>query len=578
MSRITKYIAFLFLQISFSSFSQTLDWVKTIGSGQYTINPKTILTNQIGEVIISGSFFGSIDVDPSEAVVEIASNQSIQNSFNDFFVLKLSAEGELLWIRTFGGKFDDRITSMGIDSQDNIYITGIFGDTIDADPDELTTFLIGENNLSRCFILKLNDLGDLVWAKSYGGEGFVAPTDLLIDHQGNCISFGEYSDTVDFDPNIGISFEFGVPNEPYLRKMYVQKIDPGGNFLWSKSIGGITINSPISITGNLNNEITLSGIFADSIDLNPSEGTAVFYDSVDFVSIFQSTIDENGNFIDGGVFTSEVQKPLWLIESISDQEGNRYLLGYFEGTIDFDLSNEIQLLNAEQPNIFLIKQSSNGGFIWGKTFDLQMINDYYHLQVDNYGSVYIAGNFRDTVDFDSGSNEWIEISIPPTPSGGPDDVFILKLTSEGDFDRVNTISGNGNDGLNNFFVGQEGEIYLTGYVQDTIDCDPTIEVSTLIPYGATIYIVKWRQDFNQEFPAETIVFPNPSTSFVNIQLDANYEQVKFSLIDSKGAALEKSDCSNCNSKQLDLSEYSSGIYFLQIQYNDKLQIVKILKN
>lgn len=570
------WIAFLFSVIALTSISQEFDWAKTIGYGQYSILPKAIASNQNDEIIIAGSFSGTVDVDPGDAVVEIVADNSVQEYSNDFFVLKLSAQGDFIWVRTFGGQFEDFISSMGIDSQDNILITGVFRDTINLDSNGSALYGVTDNSING-FLLKLDEAGELVWAKAYGGEGFIKPTDLLIDQEDNYITVGEYSDTVDFDPNNGVSLESGVPNEPFLRKIYVQKIDSDGSFIWSRSYGSAAINSPCSIVGNLNNELTISGIFSDTFDVDPGLGEVLFVDTIDHVSIFQSTINQQGDFIDGGIVSSEADKGLWLVESISDRVGNSYVLGYFEGQMDVDMSENTYLLNAGKPTLFLKKQSPNGTFMWGKTIDVGSIADSYQIQVDRFGSVYLMGSFSDTVDFDGGPNEWMEHSVPATPFGGPRDAFILKLNSHGDFVGVNTIAGEGNDWMFTFYIGDEGEMVLAGNLQDTIDVDPGLGESMLTPYGATSYIVKWHQDAEPELPLETIAFPNPFSASLAIQLDAVYEIVNFSMMDSKGSLVFENSCTHCSDAQFDLSGLSHGIYFLHVQQNDSRQVIKLLK-
>ena len=76
--------------------------------------------------------------------------------------MKLNTLGEIEWNKTYGGSNDDGLSSI-IQTIDGQYIFG--GLTYSADFDINTNF--GE---SDCWIVKLNNNGDLVWEKNYGGS------------------------------------------------------------------------------------------------------------------------------------------------------------------------------------------------------------------------------------------------------------------------------------------------------------------------------------------------------------------------------------------------------------------------
>jgi hypothetical protein len=149
----------------------------------------------MGDVYTTGIFQDTIDFNPGTGVANLSAVGE-----EDVFILKLDANGNFLWAKSFGGIEMDQGYSIAIDAEGNVYTTGYFIDTVDFDPGTGVTNLsaVGGKDI---FILKLDPNGNFVWAKSFGGiEGI----GIAIDGMGNVITTGYFSDTVDFDPGTGV--------------------------------------------------------------------------------------------------------------------------------------------------------------------------------------------------------------------------------------------------------------------------------------------------------------------------------------------------------------------------------------
>jgi hypothetical protein len=70
--------------------------------------------------------------------------------------------------------------------------------------------------------------------------------------------------------------------------------------------------------------------------------------------------------------------------------------------------------------------------------------------------------------------------------------------------------------------------------------------------------------------------PNPTTGLVNINLGARYKRVTVSVVSSSGQMVSKFSFSRTDNAQIDLSELPAATYFLQIDADDKREIVKIV--
>src|SRR5690606_29098604 len=115
--------------------------------------------------------------------------------------------------------------------------------------------------------------------------------------------------------------------------IFVSKLDPNGNFLWAKQMGGTDNDQGISITVDTSGNIYTTGIFRNTVDFDPGAGvynlTAVVGND-----IFISKLDANGNFLwakqmgSGGNTRSN--------SIVLDTNGNIYTTGIFQSTADFD--------------------------------------------------------------------------------------------------------------------------------------------------------------------------------------------------------------------------------------------------
>jgi hypothetical protein len=162
-----------------------------------------------------------------------------------------------------------------------------------------------------------------------------------------------------------------------------------------------------------------------------------------------------------------------------DSAGNSYMTGSFMGTVDFD-PDSINIHNmtaAAGWDIFVCKLDTSGNFLWAQSFGGTNYDYGRCITIDHSGSVFISGDFLGTVDFNYDSTNVYNL----TSYGGTTDIFILKLTSTGDFIWARSIYGSGNE--RNFSMTNDlaGNLYYTGQFSAVTDFDP----------GAAVFNLSW---------------------------------------------------------------------------------------
>ncbi|OYU94959.1 MAG: hypothetical protein CFE21_14895 [Bacteroidetes bacterium B1(2017)] len=323
-------------------------WQKKLISNRYVV-PEAIVLDKLGEICIAGAFSGAADFNPS-------ADTFILNSVNfkrASFVLKLTAQGEFKWAKGFSGTFDQEAKSIAISASNKLVIGGWFNGKVDFDPNETSYFL--ESKINNSYILSLTPLGELYFAKSFEG-GVNSCNSLVLDSIGNIFCTGNYKDTVDFNPDLGVVRKVS-PN----MNAYIAKFDSVGNYSWVKTLGG-------GFLGAIGETILLG---------------------------------DTGNVILSGEFNTSSFGP-----------------------IDFDPGPGVYpVMGASKEDIFVLKLSSNGLFIWAKTIESFNNEKACGMAKDAYGNILLTGQFTSNVDFDPSASSFL-LSGPNRDFG-----YVLKLGS-----------------------------------------------------------------------------------------------------------------------------------------------------
>ncbi len=320
-------------------------WVKVFGDNSYYDKAQSIVTDASGNVYVTGAFSGTTDFEPGTGVYHLTAA-----GLEDIFILKLDASGGLVWAKSVGGGFHDQGLSIGLDTSDNVYITGFFHDTVDFDPDTGTFNLIANGLNSDIFILKLDTSGNFIWAKAMGGTDLDLGQSIAIDDTGNIYLTGNFSATVDFDPGPGI-YELVSEGDT---DIFVMKMDLQGNLLWAKSFGAQgSADQGTSLDIDASGNVYTTGAFRFTVDFNP--GTGIYeLTSNGYRDVFILKLDELGQFIWATSFGGNNGD--WGNAIILDSSDNIYTTGYFENTVNFDTgSSTWNLTSSGARDIFVHK-------------------------------------------------------------------------------------------------------------------------------------------------------------------------------------------------------------------------------
>src|SRR5262249_17761210 len=89
------------------------------------------------------------------------------------------------------------------------------------------------------------------------------------------------------------------------------------------------------------------------------------------------------------------------------------------------------------------------------------------MAVDALGNIVLTGSFEDRANFNPGTGQQFVLS-----SFGVDDIYLLKLDTNGSFQWVRQYGSNTTDGATALTRDPSGNIYLTGYFTGTVNFNP----------------------------------------------------------------------------------------------------------
>ena len=171
----------------------------------------------------------------------------------DYWGLKLDINGETEWRRFFGGTNTDTCYDV-IETNDGFLLIGS-SDSIDVD-------INNSKGGYDYWIVKIDKAGTLIWEKSLGGNEIDISYSIQKTNDGNFILAGETR-----------SSDQDVSNQNGAADVWVIKMDPEGNIIWEKTYGGTSFDVARSITSTRDNGFVIIGSSRSSdIDVTENNG------------------------------------------------------------------------------------------------------------------------------------------------------------------------------------------------------------------------------------------------------------------------------------------------------------------
>lgn len=286
-----------------------------------------------GDPVIYGYFQNTVDFDPGPATANLTAGFAGSD-----FILKLNADGTynnaLLMASAYGNK-------MTIDASDNIYLTGLFWETVDFDPGPAVHNLVASGFSADAFVLKLNSANVYQWAIKISGASSEQGVGIAYDENSDAVYVsGFFEGTIDINPGPAVQ---NLVSLGYVDAFIGKFNGSDGALIWGKLVGGVDYQNLTSIAVSSTGSIWATGSFANTVDFDP--GPAVHnLTSNGFQDIIKLNWDADGNYIDAQkIGGTNSDYGAWID---IDDEGAILISGIFEGLVDFDPGDVTFNLNS----------------------------------------------------------------------------------------------------------------------------------------------------------------------------------------------------------------------------------------
>jgi hypothetical protein len=340
--------SFDFLVSKFSS-ENILEWQKTFGGSDDDRAADIIQTKDGGFAILGYS--KSSDADVSENA-----------GGKDFWLLKISSDGNLLWEKSFGFSGADYGTALLETKDGGFLVTGVL-DVSSSNGQGNSKSTATQHAGGDYWAIKTDGSGNLQWSKFFGGSLTELPLGVLETTDNNFIIVGS-SDSDDFN----------IENNKGSYDFWMVKISATGALLLEKSFGGSKIDEATAITAtNDGNFIVVGDTRSSDVDVSLNNGGAdiwVIKVSTEGDLIWEKTM--GGSSFD-------------VAKAVSKTQDNGFLIAGSSRSLDNGFENK------GQNDALVLKVDANGSLLWQKTIGGSEIDFLYDVVELNNKAIIAVG-------------------------------------------------------------------------------------------------------------------------------------------------------------------------------------------
>jgi hypothetical protein len=341
------------------------------------------------------------------------------------------------------------------DATGNVYIIGLYPDTATFGTTSITS--AGDADI---FVAKYNSNGVLQWVQSAGGTGYDEANSIAVDVSGNVYITGLFANTATFGTTPKKSAgDFDI---------FIAKYSTTGVLQWVQSVGGIGSDSGNGIAVDGSGNVYVTGYYSGTATFGTTSktsagGSDIFMAKYNTAGELQWVQSAGGRGVESGNGIAV------------DGSGNVYVTGYYSGTTTFGTTSKT---SAGFSDIFIAKYDPIGtSWSWVQSVGGTKFDFAKDLAVDDSGNAYVTGYFEGTATFGSESRT----------SSGFEDIFVVKYSTTGSFQWVQSVGGTSNDRGNGIAVDGSGNVYITGGYFGTINFG---SISKTSAGSADIFIAK----------------------------------------------------------------------------------------
>lgn len=487
-------------------------WHKTLPAGSSLFNAKMKQAPN-GDIYVYGDYNTAFDADPGPGV-NMLSPMGFQGSG---FIIHLDSNANYIDAVDIDAASRAGVYELDFDNLGNLYLTGTYGGTLDADPRSGVVNHV-DGQFGGSYIIKLTPSMNYIWSIDINGGGgeYVedikvkghefyfsgessqltdidpGPSTYMSSKQIYIIKFdtsGSFINAIEFDgpgdaPKIdfgysnqmilsgvfqGTSFDadpgtgtFIIPSTSWWQKPYIISLDTNFSFNWAKSLETSNSSPNLKVSGvyfNKDGEIITAGRFKGDIDIDPSPSTNNITSQNNSADAYVAWYDNNGNLLSGHGILNNNGKYLGSFKLGPDYEV--FVPLYYRGTIDIDPDSPTYNVTTSATTAgLLIEYSTCSPNV---TIEIPTIckDDSYNIGSKSFTE---SGNyiykFKTPNGCDSIVKVFLEVTKPSTKISQASDTLLVEPSGSATYQWYNCNIGMDVSGeTNNYFVPSNNDAY-----------------------------------------------------------------------------------------------------------------------
>lgn len=543
-----------------------VEWENTIG-GNWDDNFESMTQTTDGGYLLGGWSNSGLSGDKSENAIVYAAY--------DYWVVKLSETGDVIWENTIGGNVYDYLFSVEQTADGGYILGGSSGSGIFADK---TEEVIG-GGTTDYWIVKLDATGIIQWQKTIGGNGYDYLESFHQTADGGFILGGRSDSDIS-----GYKTEGNLGGYDY----WVVKLSSTGNIQWQNTIGGSGEDHLYTIQQTEDNGFILGGFSTSGTSLEKSEGN-IGDDDYWIIKLNEDGNIEWENTI-GGAGSDR-------LNSVIQTSDGGYFLGGWSGSL---ISGDKTENSHGDYDFWCLKLNAGGEIIWQKTVG-GTAEDVLKTVNQNSDNSYLLGGYSgsgisgDKTEINlgvSGSYDYWVVKLFPDICTTPSGLFANNITY--DHAKLN---------WNNVYGAEKYQVFYR--VEGMLEWTKTTtesnfkNLSGLIPNTSYEYKIRTKcSGENTEFSTtanfttlpyrqenynnlttnkQITIYPNPASNQITVlSPQSSVDNSSIIISDISGKIIFQNELTSPETV-IGVSNYAAGIYFIQLTIDGEMKNLKFIK-
>ena len=403
-------------EVSDDDVIENKDWTVQWGTdmSEYAYS---VATDKDGNIFVTGYTQGNLD--------------GTNAGRSDIFLTKWNADGTKAWTKQWGTAGDDWVSSVAVDKDGNIFVTGNTYGNLD-----------GNTNmgLADLFLTKWNTDGSKAWTKQWGTSKSDSGKSVALDSNGNIFVTGYTEGAFEGFTNLGSSGD-----------IFLTKWNPDGTHAWNRQWGTSEPDYGESVAVDSNGNIFVTGPTLGDLD-----GT-----NMGIGDIFLTKWNKDGSKAwtkQWGTSVNDEGRSVAV-----DSNGYIFVTGPTLGNLDGNT-------NMGSADLFLTKWNTDGSKAWTKQWGTSESDSGKSVAVDSKGNIFVTGDTYGNLDGNT--------------ANGSKDIFLTKWDTDGNKEWTQMHGTDKKDEGNSVAVDSKGNIFVTGYTEGAFEGFTNAGESD-------IFLIKW---------------------------------------------------------------------------------------